>query len=556
MANRRPETGWIPDDINPDGFKCITDVLDYCTKNYGPKPAFTSLGCTLSYTELADKSAAFATFLQTETNLQPGDRIAIQLPNLVQYPVVLFGSILAGMIVVNTNPLYTAHEMEYQFKDSGAKALVIYQCMANNAEKILANTDIETVILTEAGDMHGFLKRNLINFVIKNIKKMQPAFNLPKALSLVDILKKFEGKQPTPVTATSTTTAVLQYTGGTTGFSKGAELTHANLISNSLQALPRIKTSGENWSETSISPLPLYHIYAFTLAQVCMISGGHSVLIPNPRDIPGFIKELKKWRTTAFIGLNTLFVALCRDPEFSKIDFSKLCVTASGGMALTHDAADQWKKVTGCTITEGYGLTETSPMVTINPPGEQQIGTIGTALPYTKIRIIDALGQDVEEGMDGELCVWGPQVMTGYWQHEDETNACFTDDGYLKTGDIAVQHVDGFLHIADRAKDIIIVSGFNVYPNEIEGVASKHPDIVECAAIGIPDDLTGESVKLFVVSSRDDLDATEIRDWCRGQLTGYKVPKTIEFATELPKTNVGKILRRSLRENILSQAEA
>ncbi len=550
MASGRPEIGWIPDDINPNGFKTIYDLLDYCTKNYGTKPAFTSLGQTISYNELTELASAFAHFLQTETDLKPGDRIAIQLPNFIQYPVVLFGSLLAGMIVVNTNPLYTSHEMEYQFKDSGAKALIIYQCMAHNAEKILGNTDIEKVILVQAADLHGFLKRNLIHFVIDKVKKMQPAFNLPQALSLRKILNKHKGKKHTHVETESASIAALQYTGGTTGLSKGAKLTHANILSNILQSQPRIATSGEDWAETAISPLPLYHIYAFTIAQTAMLSGGHGILIPNPRDIPGFVKELKNWKITAFLGLNTLFVALCRNPDFASLDFSKFRITSSGGMALTHDAADQWEKITGCTITEGYGLTETSPIVTINPPGGQQIGTIGPPVPHTNIRIIDKSENDVEEGKAGELCVWGPQVMAGYWQKDAETEDVFTEDGYFKTGDIAILHRDGFLSIADRAKDIIIVSGFNVYPNEVEEVATQHPDIVECAAIGIPDDVTGESVKLFVVSSNKDLTVDEIRTWCRDKLTGYKVPKMVEFAEELPKTNVGKILRRSLRDSI------
>ena len=549
MITGRAEIGWIPEEINPDGFKTIPELLDHCVKNYGDKPAFTSLGQTITYNELAELSSAFAHFLQTETDLEPGDRIAIQLPNLIQYPIVLFGSILAGMIVVNTNPLYTSREMEYQFKDSGAKALIIYQCMASSAEKILGNTDIEKVILVQAADLHGFLKRTLIHAVIKYVKKMQPDFNLPQALSIRTILNKYKGQKHTPVEAKPASTAVLQYTGGTTGFSKGAELTHANILSNILQALPRIKTAGEDWAETAIAPLPLYHIYAFTLAQTVMLSGGHNVLIPNPRDIPGFVKELKNWKPTAFLGLNTLFVALCRNPEFASTDFSKFCITSSGGMALTHDAADQWKKITGCTITEGYGLTETSPMVTINPPGAQQIGTIGTPLPHTKVQIIDGSGNELGVGNDGELCVWGPQVMTRYWNKEEETEAAFTDDGYFKTGDIAVLHADGFISIADRAKDIIIVSGFNVYPNEVEEVATQHPDIVECAAIGIPDDVTGESVKLFVVTTNKEITLEDIRSFCRDKLTGYKIPKSLQLADELPKTNVGKILRRSLRDD-------
>jgi long-chain acyl-CoA synthetase len=548
MTTGRAEIGWIPQDLNPNGFKSIPELLEHCTKEFGSKPAFTSLGQTITYNELAEHASAFAHFLQTETDLEPGDRIAIQLPNLIQYPIVLFGSILAGMIVVNTNPLYTAHEMEYQFKDSGAKALIIYQCMAPNAEKILANTDIEKVILVQAADLHGLLKRTLIHAVIKHVKKMQPDFNLPQALSLRKILNKHKGKKHTPVEVSPASTAALQYTGGTTGFSKGAELTHANILSNILQTSPRIRTAGKDWAETAIKPLPLYHIYAFTLAQTAMLSGGHCILIPNPRDIPGFVKELKKWQITAFVGLNTLFVALCREPGFDSLDFSKFRITSSGGMALTHDAAEQWEKITGCTITEGYGLTETSPMVTINPPGAQQIGTIGLPLPHTKVLVIDNAGNDLGEGKDGELCVWGPQVMAGYWKKDAETEASFTDDGYFKTGDIAVLHSDGFISIADRAKDIIIVSGFNVYPNEVEEVASHHPDIVECAAIGIPDDVTGESVKLFVVTTNENLTLEDIRSYCRDKLTGYKIPRSIQLAEELPKTNVGKILRRSLRD--------
>ncbi len=547
MISGRAEIGWIPDDINPYGFKTIPDLLEYCANEYGPRPAVTSLGQTITYNELAKLAYAFAHFLQTETSLQPGDRIAIQLPNLIQYPVVFFGSLLAGLTVVNTNPLYTSHEMEYQFKDSGAKALVIYQCMANNAEKILANTDIETVVLVQAADLHGFLKRNLIHFVIDKVKKMQPTFNLPQALSFREILSRHKGKKHTPVEITSASNAALQYTGGTTGFSKGAVLTHANLISNILQSHPRIAQAGEDWANVAIAPLPLYHIYAFTIAQTAMLSGGHEILIPNPRDIPGFVKELKRWKPTGFLGLNTLFVALCRNPDFASVDFSNMRITSSGGMALTHDAADRWKEVTGCTITEGYGLTETSPIVTLNPPGAQQIGTIGTPIPYTKVRIIDHADNDVEEGTPGELCVWGPQVMSGYWKKDQETENSFTYDGYFKTGDIAIMHKDGYLSIADRAKDIIIVSGFNVYPNEVEEVATQHPDIVECAAIGIPDASSGEVVKLFIVSPNRDLTLEEIRDWCRGKLTGYKIPKAIEFVDELPKTNVGKVMRRSLR---------
>ena len=539
--------GWVPEDLNPNGFENLSDMLAHCCQQYDSKPAFTSMGCTISYAQLDAYSAAFATYLQTETNLMPGDRIAIQLPNLVQYPIAAFGALRVGLVVVNTNPLYSPTEMAHQFRDSGAKALLIYQCMAHNAEKVLADTKIETVLLTKLGDMHSPFKRNLINFVVKYVKKMQPPFSLPKAESFRDILKRYAGRRPEPVAVGSAETAVLQYTGGTTGVSKGAELSHANLLSNTFQGVSSLHAAGEDWVTTVISPLPLYHIYAFTMAQGVMCRGGHSILIPNPRDIPGFVQEMKKWQASTFLGLNTLFVALCRDPGFKEVDFSQLKATISGGMALTHAAAESWAQVTGCKPLEGYGLTETSPLVTVNPPQDNRLGTIGLPVPHTKVRIIGADGSDVEPGEAGELCVWGPQVMVGYWQREQDTRDSFTEDGYFLTGDIATMDPDGYFRIVDRAKDLIIVSGFNVYPNEIEDVASQHPDIIECAAIGVPDEISGETVKLFVVKSSNDLSEEEVRLWCREHLTGYKVPQQVTFVDELPKTNVGKVLRRALR---------
>ncbi len=553
MANNREvisgkaAKGWVPEDLNPDGFENLNDMLTHCCQQYGSKPAFTSLGRTISYAELDSYSAAFAAYLQTETNLMPGDRIAIQLPNLVQYPIAAFGALRAGLVVVNTNPLYSPTEMAHQFKDSGAKALLIYQCMAHNAEKVLADTEIETVLLTELGDMHSPIKRNLINFVVKYVKKMQPPFSLPEAESFRDLLKRYAGRRPEPLAVSSAETAVLQYTGGTTGVSKGAELSHANLLSNTFQGVSCLQAAGDSWVTTVISPLPLYHIYAFTMAQGVMCRGGHSILIPNPRDIPGFVKEMKKWQASTFLGLNTLFVALCRDPGFKEVDFSQLKATISGGMALTQAAAEHWEQATGCKPLEGYGLTETSPLVTINPPLDNRLGTIGLPVPHTEVRIIDAGGHEVEPGEPGELCVWGPQVMVGYWLREQDTRDSFTEDGYFLTGDIATMGPDGYFRIVDRAKDLIIVSGFNVYPNEIEDVASQHPDIIECAAIGVPDEVSGETVKLFVVKSGDDLSEETVRTWCREHLTGYKVPQQVTFVDELPKTNVGKVLRRALR---------
>lgn len=547
LRDERQPVGWIPNELNPDNWKTALAIFDQACSKYSEKPAFSSFGQSISYGELNELSDAFAAYLQNETNLKPGDRIAVQLPNLLQYPVAVYGAWKAGLVVVNTNPLYTPREMEHQFKDSGAKALVIYQCMAHNAEQIIANTGVELVLLTQLGDMLGFPKKMLLNFVVKYVKKMEPPFSLPAAKDFMASVKSYQGKKPEPVELKSADTAVLQYTGGTTGVAKGAQLTHANLVSNTLQGGERISLAGEGWSDAVISPLPLYHIYAFTIAQAVIATGGMSVLIANPRDIPGFVKALKKAEGTTFLGLNTLFIALCRDPGIKDVDFSALKVTASGGMALTHAAAELWESTTGCPVTEGYGLTETSPIVSFNPPGQEQIGTIGPPLRCTEVKIIDLNGADVTPGEPGELCVRGPQVMAGYWERESATQATMTDDGYFRTGDIAVMQDDGYMRIVDRAKDMIIVSGFNVYPNEVEDIAASHPSIVECAAIGVPDEVTGEYVKLFAVRSNDDLTQADVRAYCKKNLTPYKVPKEVEFVGELPKSNVGKVLRRKLK---------
>ncbi|SIQ23231.1 long-chain acyl-CoA synthetase [Marinobacterium stanieri] len=539
----------IPPSLNPEGYEAITDFFADVCQRYAERPAFTSLGRTLSYAELDRLSAAFAAYLQQETDLVPGDRIAVQLPNLIQYPVVLFGALRAGLVVVNTNPLYTPSEMEHQFRDSGAKALVIHKSMAHNAEKILAKTDIQNVFVTQVGDLHGFVKRHLLNAAVKYIKKMEPKYSLPGAISLRTALLSHIDKPYEKVERKPGDLAVLQYTGGTTGVSKGAMLTHANLLSNMLQGHVIIRDVASDWAANVIAPLPLYHIYAFTVAQIIMASGGHSILIPNPRDLPGLVKEIGNWPFTTFLGLNTLFVALCNNEDFRALDFSKLRMTLSGGMALTHAAGEQWRKVTGCTVIEAYGLTETSPAVSINPPEAIRCGTIGRPVPETEVFIMGGDGEAVPEGMPGELCVRGPQVMAGYWHNESATRASFTDDGYLITGDIAVMEEGGYLRIVDRAKDLIIVSGFNVYPNEVEDIVTEHPDIVECAAIGVPDPVSGEVVKVFAVTRDDQLSEQAIRDWCRERLTAYKVPKVIEFVPELPKSNVGKILRRMLKTN-------
>lgn len=545
MDQRNPP-GWIPEALNPHGYKNLNDVLARTARDYSEKPAFSSFGNAMSFAELDRLSDAFAVYLQQETDLQPGDRIAVQLPNLNQYPVVLFGAFKAGLVVVNTNPLYTPRELEHQFNDSGAKALVVYKGVADNVDKIIANTSIRYVFITQIADLHPPVKRWLINSVVKYVKKMEPKFNLPQAVELRSALNSKTGQKPKPVEIQSHNLAVLQYTGGTTGVSKGAMLTHANLISNFLQAIKLISGAEKGWQETIMAPLPLYHIYSFTVSMVVLEAGGCSVLIANPRDLDGFVKEMKKHTTTAFVGLNTLFVALCNHKDIGSVDFSQLKLTLSGGMALTHDASETWKKTTGCEILEAYGLSETSPAVTANLPWDVRVGTIGKPLADTEVRVIGTDGQPVAEGETGELCVKGPQVMLGYWQREQATDSCFTDDGFFITGDMAVWEADGYLRIVDRAKDMINVSGFNVYPNEIEDVVSSHPEVIECAAIGVPDQHSGEAVKVFVVTSTV-IGSDEIRQWCKERLTPYKVPKQVEFTDELPKSNVGKVLRRMLR---------
>lgn len=547
---------WIPEELNPHGFATVTDVVGHLCSKYADQPAFSSFGKTLTYGELDQLADAFAVYLQKETDLKPGDRLAIQLPNLLQYPVVLFGAMRAGLVVVNTNPLYTPRELEHQFNDSGARALVIHASMAHNAEKIIGNTQVKYIFVTQIGDLHGFVKRTLLNAAVRYIKKMEPAYNLPMEQSLRPALLKYLGEKPESIAVQTQNAAVLQYTGGTTGVAKGAILTHGNLVSNMLQGHKLISQADASWSDTAIAPLPLYHIYAFTLTLIVMLNGGHSVLIANPRDIEAFAKELKRWDITGFFGLNTLFVALCNNETFKTLDFSRLKVTVSGGMALTRAAYDTWCEVTGCEIMEGYGLTETSPAVAINPPGRVAVGTIGWPLACTDALVMDTDGREAPVGKPGDLCVKGPQVMQGYWQRERETNACFTNDGYLITGDVAVKEPDGRLRIVDRAKDLIIVSGFNVYPNEIEDVVTSHPDVVECAAIGIKDERSGEVPKLYVVRKSTSLTEKEVTKWCKERLTNYKVPKVVEFVDDLPKSNVGKVLRRMLKDGTPGQPMA
>ena len=539
----------VPREVDLNKYRSMVEVFEQAVKKFADRPAFSALGATLTYRDLDTQSRNFAAWLQNKTDLKPGDRMAVQMPNVNQYPVVVFGAMRAGLIVVNTNPLYTTREMEHQFNDSGAKALVVLANMAGNAEKVLPNTGIEHVIVTEIADMHSPIRRTLLNAVVKHVKKMVPAFNLPQAHKLPAVLGAGAREKFTPVECKQDDIAVLQYTGGTTGVAKGAMLTHGNLVANLLQTRPMMEDMVVEGQEVVIAPLPLYHIYSFTLnCGIMLEAGAHNVLIPNPRDIPGFVKELKNHKFTAFLGLNTLFVALCNNEEFQDLDFSSLKLTSSGGMALTSDTAKMWERVTGCEICEGFGMTETSPVVTFNPHSAIQIGTIGLPIPSTVVKTLDEEGNETPLGEPGELCVKGPQVMRGYWQRPEDTRKSFTEDGYLRTGDIALIQEDGYIRIVDRKKDMIIVSGFNVFPNEIEDVVSSHPKVVECAAVGIPDARSGEAVKVYLVPTAEGVTENELREFCRERLTAYKVPKYVEFRDELPKTNVGKILRRELRD--------
>lgn len=539
--------GGMKPEINPDSFETVLQLFEAKIKQFRDNPAFTCMGRTLTYGELDELSAKFASYLQNETALKPGDRIALQLPNIVQFPIAAWGALRAGLIIVNTNPLYTERELEHQMNDSGATAMVVYAGMAAQALKVQPKTPVKTVIVTEIADMHKGLKRPLINTVVKRVKKMVPDYDASKTISFRDALKQGEKFTFRPVKTGHEDPIVLQYTGGTTGVAKGAMLTNKNLIANMLQCYEYFKLALDDGKETLITPLPLYHIYAFTVhCMVLMYTGNQSVLIPNPRDIPGFVKELGNHRFSGFVGLNTLFVALCNNEDFKKLDFSELKLTISGGMALTHAAADTWKRTTGCSIHEGYGMTESSPVISFNPPGYSQLGTIGLPAPSTEVQIVSDEGNIQPFGEAGELCVRGPQVMKGYWNRPVETADTIDSEGWLKTGDVAVLQPDGYLKIVDRKKDMIVVSGFNVYPNEIEDVLTQHPDIVECAAIGVPSEKTGEAVKVFIVTNKEVSDDALI-EFCRDKLTAYKVPRLFERRDELPKTNVGKVLRRELR---------
>ncbi|HRK07451.1 MAG TPA: AMP-binding protein [Pseudobdellovibrionaceae bacterium] len=538
----------IDDQVNK--YKSALDVFEEAVGRFPTRPAFTCMGRTLTFSELNRKAETFAAFLQNELKMKKGERIAIQMPNVLQYPVALFGALKAGLVVVNTNPLYTEREMKHQFNDAGCTAIVIVANFAHNLQKILHETSVRHVIVTELGDMLGFPKSLIVNSVVRYVKKMVPDFSLPEAIPFQQVLKRGAELTWTRVPMELDEIAFLQYTGGTTGVSKGAMLTHRNIVSNMEQIrawmLPKLK-EGE---EVAICALPLYHIFAFTVNALALVKyGAENILITNPRDIPGFVKELGKHKWTVGTGVNTLYNALLNNPEFQKLDFSNVKISVAGGMALQAAVAKRWKEVTGTTIVEGYGLTETSPVASCNPiDGTDRAGMIGLPLPSTFIKIIDDNGQDVPLGERGEIAIKGPQVMKGYWQRPDETSNVMTKDGWFKSGDVGIMDADGFTKIVDRKKDMILVSGFNVYPNEVEDVIASHPGVLEVAAVGVPDEKSGEVVKVFVVKKDPNLTAESVIEHARAGLTAYKVPKSVEFRNELPKTNVGKILRRALRE--------
>ena len=547
----------VPSTIDINAYTSVVEVFERSCKRFADRPAFSNLGVTLTYAELERHSAAFAAWLQQHTDLKPGDRIAVQMPNVLQYPIAVFGAMRAGLIVVNTNPLYTEREMRHQFKDSGARALVYLNMFGKRVQEVLPDTGIEYLIEAKMGDLLPAAKGWLINTVVDKLKKMVPAYQLPQAIAFKQVLRQGREQSPKPVPLSLDGIAVLQYTGGTTGLAKGAMLTHGNLVANMLQVLACFSQHGpdgqkllKDGQEVMIAPLPLYHIYAFTANCMCMmVTGNHNVLITNPRDIPGFIKELGKWRFSALLGLNTLFVALMDHPGFRQLDFSALKVTNSGGTALVKATAERWEALTGCRIVEGYGLTETSPVASTNPYGQlARLGTVGIPVAGTAFKVIDDDGNELPLGERGELCIKGPQVMKGYWQQPEATAQALDADGWFKTGDIAVIDPDGFTRVVDRKKDMIIVSGFNVYPNEIEDVVMGHPKVANCAAIGVPDERSGEAVKLFVVPREGGVSVDELKAYCKANFTGYKVPKHIVLRDSLPMTPVGKILRRELRD--------
>ncbi len=538
----------IPSEIDPGEYPSLKALIEDCLTRYADRKAFVQMGATLTYAELDRQSAAFAAWLQSQ-GLKKGDRIAIMLPNLLQYPVVMFGAVRAGLIVVNTNPLYTPEELRHQLADSGASVIVILENFCCTLQKIIDKTSLRHVIVTSVGDLLGFPKKAIVDFVVRTVRKQVPAWDIAGALKLHDVLAEGARSSMRAVDIGARDIAFLQYTGGTTGVAKGAMLTHRNMVANALQC--------KAWHEqvpiehaTYIIALPLYHIFSLTAnCLLYTLVGGFGVLIPNPRDFKSFIAELRKYPPNILNGVNTLFNALMNTPGFEKVNFKKLVATVGGGMAVQKAVAERWLQLTGCPLTQGWGLTETSPVAAVNKlDGAPFTGSIGLPLPSTEISIRDDDGKDLGLEATGEICVRGPQVMRGYWQREDETALVMLPDHFIRTGDIGRMDAKGYVFIEDRKKDMISVSGFKVYPNEVEGVAAQHPKIFEAAAVGVPDEKTGEAVALYVVPKDKSVTPEEIIAFMRQSLTSYKVPHKIIFRDSLPKTNVGKILRRALRD--------
>ena len=542
----------VPAEIDLDEFPSIVSVLENAIEKYRDRPAFANMGKVLTYGDIDRMSEQFASYLLNELKLKKGDRIALMMPNVLQYPIAIFGALRAGLTVVNTNPLYTPRELKHQLQDSGATVLVVLENVAHTAAEVVAETPIKQVIVTSIGELLGFPKGAIVDFVVKYVKKMVPDFQMPGAINFRRALALGAKHAAPKVTLQSSDIAFLQYTGGTTGVAKGAMLTHRNLVANMQQSAAWIGGNAKPGHEIIITALPLYHIFALTAnCLVFMKFGGLNYLITNPRDMAGFVKELKGVRFTAITGVNTLFNGLLNTPGFDTIDFSSLHLTLGGGMAVQRAVAERWKKVTGCTLVEAYGLTETSPAACMNPLDIKAFtGAIGLPISSTDACIKDDEGNILPVGEVGELCLKGPQVMQGYWQRADETAKVMDADGWLHTGDMAKMDATGFVFIVDRKKDMILVSGFNVYPNEIEDVIAMMPGVLEVAAVGVPDEKAGEAVKVVIVRKDPSLTAEQVKAFCKDNLTGYKLPRVVEFRTELPKTNVGKILRRELRDAV------
>ncbi len=539
----------MPAEVPEPPFKSIRDLVENSFREYPDRPAFTNMGTTLSYAELDALSMQFAAYLQNTLGLVRGERLAIMLPNLLQYPIAMFGAFRAGLVVVNVNPLYTARELEHQLKDSGAKAIVILENFAHTLEEVIDETAVEHTVVTGVGDMLSWPKRSIVNFVIRRIRKGVPDYRLPGHHGFRQALDMASGEVER-IELGYADIAYLQYTGGTTGVSKGAMLSHRNMVYNVQQTITWQANSYDGFEAiVAITALPLYHIFSLeTNCLSIMAQGGVNVLITNPRDMPAFVKELNKHRFNMITGVNTLFAGLLNTPGFDKVDFGPLRMAIGGGMAVQPAVAHQWKTVTGVPIHQGYGLTETSPVATSNPPGSEFTGSIGLPVPSTEIMIADDAGNPLGVNEVGEICIRGPQVMEGYWQRPAETSNVMLPGGWLRTGDVGRMDEAGFIYIEDRKKDMILVSGFNVYPNEVENVIVEMDGILEAAAIGIPDEHSGEVVKVFAVRTSDDVTEEKVLEYCRENLTGYKRPKIVEFRDELPKTNVGKILRRKLRD--------